>query len=126
MAFKRPNKKNARKSVRVKNSYYSFSKEYPGGVIGNSGNKAKKKAGKQKALTALAVTVGFLLVFCVSYLIAETGLRFSYKQPNETELSEAVTAVSEKEEIAEPIKALYMPSEKLRDTGYIKSLIGKI
>ena len=127
MAFKRPNKKNPRKSVRVKNSYYSFSKEYPGGMIGNPGNKTKKKARKQKILTATAATIGFIFILCVSYLIAETGLRFSYKQPNETALTEAVTSESEPDTtVEEPIKALYMPGEKLTDTGYIKSLVRNI
>ena len=126
MAFKKPNKKKSRKSVRVKNSYYSFSKEYPGGVIGTPGKRAKKKAGKQRIFLAVASVVGFILIFCVSYLIAETGLRFSYKQPDEIGLSDTVTAGSEQNVAFETVKALYMPSEKLSDTGYIKRLIRNI
>ena len=126
MAFKKPNKKNSRKSVRVKNSYYSFSKEYPGGVIGNPGKKAKKKAGKQNSLIAFAAAAGFLFIFCLSYFVAETGLRFSYKQPDATGLSESVTAESGQNAAFETVKALYMPGEKLTDTGYIKSLIRNI
>lgn len=126
MAFKRPNRKSSRKSVRVKNSYYSFSKEYPGGVIGNPGKKAKKKAGRQNFLITLAAAVGFLAVFCLSYFAVETGLRFSYKQPEQTGLSALETAEDGITAADTTVKALYMPGEKLSDTGYIKGLIRNI
>ncbi|MGN1194006.1 MAG: putative glycoside hydrolase [Acutalibacteraceae bacterium] len=128
MAFKKPNKKNSDKKVRVKNSYYSFSKEYPGGFIGNPGRKAQKKARKRSILLTLSAVICFVLIFCLSFFVSELGLRFSYKQPTQTELTEesSESSMDGQTNNEEPIKALYMPSQKLSDTGYIKDLIRNI
>lgn len=128
MAFKRPNKKSSDKNVRVKNSYYSFSKEYPGGFIGNPGRKAQKKTRKRNTLLALAATVCFVLVFSLSFFVSELGLRFSYKQPTQPVLTEetTVSTADDRTSVEKPIKALYMPSQKLSDTGYIKDLVRSI
>lgn len=127
MAFKRPNKKSCDKNVRVKNSYYSFSKEYPGGVIGNPGKKAQQKAKKRKVLLSVSAVVCFVLIFSLSFFLSELGLRFSYKQPTETVTQEqpsvAISETDGQNAEKEPIRALYMPSQKLSDSGYIKDLI---
>lgn len=127
MAFKKPNKKNSDKNVRVKNSYYSFSKEYPGGVIGNTGRKTRKKTNTRRFLTAVVAVVFFILIFALSFFVSQLGLRISYKQPAETGISESLTGTEEtgtaQSGFDTPIRALYMPAGKLSDTGYIKSLI---
>ena len=129
MAFKRPNKKSNDNNVKVKNSYYSFSKEYPGGVVGNPGKKARSKAKKRCAVTAAAAIICFILISALSFFFAETGLRFSYKEPTETGPSASDTSavsVQTGENPEKAVRALYMPSEKLSDTGYIKGIIRNI
>lgn len=130
MAFKKPYKKNSDKNVRVKNSYYSFSKEYPGGVIGDTGRKNRKKTRSRSVWTAVGVLGCFLVVFALSYFMSELALRFSYKQPSETGISENITGTEETDTAQSgfdtPIRALYMPAGKLSDTGYIKGLIREL
>lgn len=135
MAFKKPiyghsDPKN--NGVRVKNSYYTFSKEYPVGNIGKQRKADRHKKKKTAWLHAAVYAVCFALIVAASYFAVDLGLKFSYKtgageisetaESSPAEKTEAVISAFEER----GIKALYMPTEKLGDEGYIKKLIGKI
>ncbi len=125
MAFKKPyNKENLKKNgIRVKNSYYTFSKDYP------IGNLTKRKVLQKKEKFRLVQKIG-LLTFCfvfislLSFFFTSVGLKFSYKAPLE-DTSSLVQTENEQSE-KQNVRAFFLPAEKIGDTAYIKRLISKI
>ncbi|MCM1544127.1 MAG: putative glycoside hydrolase [Ruminococcus sp.] len=129
MAFKKPiygrsDQKNH--DVRVKNSYYTFSKEYPVGNIGKQRKADRHKRKKTAWLHAIIFALYFAVIVSASYFAVDLGLKFSYKSEN-TPISDGQNTETATSTFSEKgIKALYMPTEKLGDDNYIKKLIGKI
>lgn len=115
---------------RVRNSYYTFSKEYPAGNIPLERRihlKIKSEKTK-KNVTALAV----ILIICISFFCVRLLLDISYKAPSEESTtsvsSDEGSTPSEEASIFEGkgFRALYMPYEHLGDKAYIRSFIKKI
>lgn len=110
---------------RVRNSYYTFSKEYPAGNIPLQRRihlrfKSKHTKNGMYALLALIITA-------VSFFGVRLLLDISHKAPTDSgsaSASQAENDVSVLEE--EGFRALYMPYERLGDTLYIRSFIRKI
>lgn len=129
MAFKKPyNEKNLKKNnVKVKNSYYTFSKDYP---IGNlTKRKTTRKKENKILFRKIAVSaLCFVLIALLSFFVTETGLKFSFKDPpvSETQQTTGDAQPTEIEASALSVKAFFLPEEKISDTKYVKKLISKI
>ena len=111
--------------VRVRNSYYTFSREYPAGNIPLKRRihlRFKSEYTKKGLYVLLA-----LAVVCFSFFSVRLLLDISYKAPDSIDSSDVVHEQNEQSLLAgEGFRALYMPWEKLGDTLYIRSFIKKI
>lgn len=118
---KSPYKDNA---PRVRNSYYTFSKEYPAGNIPLQRRmhlRFKSKYTKEWLYALLA-----LAVICVSFFGMRLMLDISYKVPVADDSSQVQTEPELSILEDGGFRALYMPYERLGDTFYIRSFIKKI
>lgn len=107
--------------LRVRKSYYTFSKEYP---AGNIHLKSIRSTGGRSPRAKLALAVAaFVLLTALSYFTVSLALNISYKEP---------TTASQTEKPGKPfistdsVKALYMPYNKLGDEKYIRNFIRQI
>lgn len=110
---------------RVRNSYYTFSREYPAGNIPLKRriHLRFKSEYTKKGLYAL-LTVAMI---CLSFFSVRLLLDISYKAPEENDSSSVIYEEAEQSLLeADGMRALYMPYEKLGDTFYIRSFIKKI
>lgn len=114
---------------RVRNSYYTFSKEYPAGNIPLE-RRIHHKFKSEKAKRNVTV-LALVLIVCFSFFFVRLLLDISHKAPSE-ENSTTVSQSVENEEVQsillsdQGFRALYMPYEHLGDTSYIRSFIKKI
>lgn len=121
MAFKKPAYK--QNGVTVKNSYYTFSKEYPVGNIGRQSRNARHKKGKRIYFKAFLLILCFSLISFAAYFSAEVALKFSYKDPAlkapeiSTDSSEDASSTILREN---NMKALYFPAERLGNKKFLK------
>lgn len=111
--------------VRVRNSYYTFSEQYPKGYIIGKNYKSRKKAHKTK--TVLSVCL-FLALFLASFFVMDLALKISYHpiEENKPHQSAESAPFNKNDLLAEGFKALYMPYEYLSDTEYIENFIKEI
>ncbi len=112
-------------SPRVRNSYYTFSREYPAGNIPLKRriHLRFKSEHTKKSLYALLAIV----VVCFSFFSVRLLLDISYKAPETDNSSAVIYEEAEQSVLAgDGFRALYMPYEKLGDTFYIRSFIKKI
>lgn len=118
---KSPYKDNA---PRVRNSYYTFSKEYPAGNIPLQRRMHLRFKSKytKKWLYALLT----LAVICISFFGTKLMLDISYKAPVTDDSSQIQTEPTLSPLEDGGFRALYMPYERLGDTFYIRSFIKKI
>lgn len=110
---------------RVRNSYYTFSREYPAGNIPLQRRihlRLKSEHLKRGLYALAAVCLVIVSFFCVRLL-----LDISYKAPSEADSSFVSDAGDEQSVLeTEGFRALYMPYERLGDTFYIRSFIKKL
>lgn len=109
---------------RVRNSYYTFSREYPAGNIPLQRRmhlRFKSKHTKNSLLALLAA-----IAVCVSFFGVRLLLDISYKAPDKSDSSSAVVESEQSVLEAEGFRAMYMPYERLGDTFYIRSFINKL
>lgn len=114
--------------VRIRDSYYTFSQEYPSRILRLEGKKRKTR--KQRIVKNCLTSVALLFLLCFSYFTVNVLLDISYKdiEKLDSSLTESTESTEEKVSLLEEsnLKALYMPYTKLGDTVYIKSLIKEI
>lgn len=110
---------------RVRNSYYTFAREYPAGNIPLKRRihlRFKSEYTKKGLYVLLAAAV-----VCFSFFGVRLLLDISYKAPDSVDSSDVIHVEAEESLLAgEGFRALYMPYEKLGDTFYIRSFIKKI
>lgn len=109
--------------VRVKKSYYTFSEEYPRDRFQIS--RRKKLLGRRKKFRLAMAIVSFTLIFALSYFAVSVSLSVS-NAPIDTSFQTVVDTSLTDRLKEEGVRALYMPSEKLSDVGYIKDLLREI
>ena len=113
------------KSVRVRNSYYTFSKEYPAGNIEINHKRKKNKARRKTWLRILLLLICFVAVMALSFFLVDLGLKYSNKEIAKAEpaaeTEETLTLLS-----SGGVKGLYMPYDKLSDKKFIKDFIKEI
>ena len=120
-----PFPKNA--DVRVKNSYYTFSKEYPAAKIVKTKRVKRKKERISSALRVLLAVFCFVFIVGVSYFAVSIGLNFSNKPiSTDSEFSATNTDAAENLFQSGSLKALYMPYQTLSNRRELSSFIKKI
>lgn len=114
--------------VRIRDSYYTFAREYPSRTLRLEGKRRKTK--KQRALKVCLAVLLFIALMCLSYFTADLFINISYRDADSINASvsenadEQTPAVSILEE--GNLKALYMPYTRLGDREYIRSLINQV
>lgn len=108
--------------LRVKKSYYTFSKHYPAGNLTIKNMRSRNSRSHKVSIAAKAV--GVVLLVVLSFFTVSLALDISYKKPD--------TSVSQSQKAEKPfiktegIKALYMPYGKLGDEKYVRKFASKI
>lgn len=109
--------------LRVRKSYYTFSREYPQGFVRIE--RSKKSINKKQVRKAALYTVCFLALACLSYFAVSLMLGISYKEVDDTQQSPA--SYSEYDTLLQQgIKALYVPVSRLGDDSYIKDVTKQV
>lgn len=132
MNFKHKNyssQKTQKNSVRIRKSYYTFSKEYPIGTLGNKTKKEKKMHAKAMRIKIFICTVCFIIIALTGYFITNLGMKFSYKDVSNmlnTTGDQSINNQTGNFLTMNDVKAVYMPTEKLNDKKYIKNFIRSI
>ena len=105
--------------LRVKKSYYTFTHEYPKYIeVEKTGRRITVASLKKTAV----YTMAFLLIASVSFFSVKLAINISYS-PVDTQ-QEIISESSFSEMIlAQGVRALYMPQEKIADEEYIKDFI---
>lgn len=114
--------------VRIRESYYTFAKEYPSRILRLEGKRRKNR--KQRIIKNCLTVFSLILLVCLSYFLTNLFINISYTAPEVLDSSAAESTAGEEnavplwEETA--VKALYMPYTKLGDENYIKEFISQI
>lgn len=109
--------------LRVRKSYYTFTKEYPQGFvrIQRSKKRINKKQVRQAALYALC----FLLIAGLSYFALSLAIQISYK-PIDNTAQDIIQSPEYDALLEQGIKAVYVPVSKLGDEPYLKDVIKQL
>lgn len=108
--------------LRVRKSYYTFTREYPKYI-------EVEKTGRRITVSTLKIAAVrlaiFLLIASVSFFCVKLAINISYAPI--TEETETVQEVNFNEKIiSQGVKALYMPQEKMGDEEYVEDFIKKL
>lgn len=109
--------------LRVRKSYYTFSKEYPQGFVRIE--RSKKRPNKKQVRKAAFYMVCLLILTCLSYFAISLLIDISYKPIDDT--VENTASYSDYDILLQQgIKALYVPVNRLGDEGYLKSVAKQV
>lgn len=113
---------NKKDKLRVRKSYYTFTREYPKYIeVETTGRRITPKTIRR----ALMYCMVFLLISSVSFFAVKLVINISYAPVDESQEILQKTDLNDKI-LAQGFKALYMPYEKMGDEEYIKDLIKEI
>lgn len=107
--------------VRVRNSYYTFSREYPSKNILHRRKGIRKKALRNRVFKALAAAFCFILIALCAYFISDLSLKISYKPYDDSgqmQTEEASASV-----LSEGVGAWYLPVSALSDKESLKRFV---
>ena len=108
--------------LRVRKSYYTFTREYPKYIEVEKTGRRITVSTLKTAAVRLAI---FLLIASVSFFCVKLAINISYAPI--TEETETVQESSFNEKIiSQGVKALYMPQEKMGDEEYVEDFIKKL
>ena len=108
--------------LRVRKSYYTFTREYPKYIeVETTGRRITPKTVRKAVLYCIA----FLLISSVSFFAVKLAINISYAPIEEVQQITQQTDLNDKI-LTQGLKALYMPYEKMGDEEYIKDLIKQI
>ena len=105
--------------LRVKKSYYTFSREYPAGNIPIKRRKNKKLS--SGALKAVLTCLLCAILVCLSFFAVTVGIEISASKPDEAEST--VEQAGESLLASDGVRAIYMPYEYLGNERQISKLI---
>ena len=105
--------------LRVKKSYYTFSREYPAGNIPIKRRKNKKLY--SGALKAVLTCLLCAILVCLSFFAVTVGIEVSESKPDEAEST--VEQAGESLLASDGVRAIYMPYEYLGNERQINKLI---
>lgn len=114
--------------VRVKNSYYTFSKEYPAAKVIKTKHVKSKRERVFSFLRAALAVLCFVAIVCVSFFAVSLGLKFSNKPllPADSDFAGENAKIGESLFSSGSMKALYMPFDLLSSRKELSSFIKKI
>ena len=133
MSKKKPEKKKSpypeNGKVKIRHSYYTFAREFPSKILPLEGKRRKNR--KKRILQNVISCFIFVFLLLLSYFTVNLFVDISYTDADKLSGYTQQTAPTPDEgELlpfgGESVKALYMPEEKLGDSGYIKELIRQI
>ena len=108
--------------LRVRKSYYTFTREYPKYIeVETTGRRITPKTVRK----AIIYCIVFLIISSVSFFGVKLAINISYAPIDETLQSQQQTDLNDKI-LSQGLKALYMPYEKMGDEEYIRDLIKEI
>lgn len=109
--------------LRVRKSYYTFTREYPQGFV--RVERSRRRISKRQIRKAAFYTLCFLLLAGISYFALSLGLEISYKPIDETQQGQVQSSSAEL--LAEKgVKALCVPYNRLGDESYLKNMIKQV
>lgn len=108
--------------LRVKKSYYTFTHEYPKYIeVEKTGRKITVASLKKTAVYALM----FFIIASVSFFGVKLAINISYSPIDNQQETVSESSFSEMI-LAQGVKALYMPQEKIGDEEYIRDFIKQL
>ena len=108
--------------LRVRKSYYTFTREYPKYIEVEKTGRRITAAGLRKAAVYI---VAFFVIASVSFFGVKLAINISYAPIPQEEVQTNENIFSEKI-LLEGVKALYMPQEKLSDENYLEDFIKQV
>lgn len=111
-----------KEKLRVRKSYYTFTREYPKYI------EVEKTGRRITAATVRMLSVRlamFLIIASVSFFCVKLAINISYAPINE-EIIEVQKVNFNDKILLQGIKALYMPDEKMGDEEYVKDFVKKL
>lgn len=114
--------------VRVKNSYYTFSKEYPAAKIIKTKHVKSKKERLSSFFHIALAAFCFAALVCASFFAVSLGLKFSNKPllSADADFSNESAKRTESLFLSGSMKALYMPSSLLSSRKELSAFIREI
>ncbi len=118
--------------VRIRHSYYTFSREFPSRILPLGGKRRKYR--KNRIIRNFLLCLLFVFVTLFSYFTVNLLLDISYTDKERLEALTEEAVSDENAEGTEPllpfggdsVKALYMPAERLGDRDFIRDFIKQI
>ena len=111
-----------KEKLRVRKSYYTFTREYPKYIEVEKTGRRITAATVRKLSVRLAM---FLIIASVSFFCVKLAINISYAPINE-ELIEVQKVNFNDKILLQGVKALYMPDEKMGDEEYVKDFVKKL
>lgn len=108
--------------LRVRKSYYTFTREYPKYIEVET---TTRRITLKTLRKALVYCLAFLLVASISFFAVKLAINISYAPVDQAQQSQQQTNINDNI-LNQGLKALYMPYEKMGDDEYIKDLIKEI
>ncbi len=105
--------------LRVKKSYYTFSKEYPAGNIPIKRRKNQRRS--RSIFKTASACVGCILLICLSFFVVSLGLEISQSKPDPADSTP--TEIGESLLESDGVRAIYMPYEYLGNTKRLKRFV---
>ena len=109
--------------LRVRKSYYTFTKEYPQGFVRIE--RSKRRINKKQTRKALLYALCFILVAGLSFFALSVGLHISYS-PAQQEQQKPGDYGTDEMLLQQGIKALYVPCERLGDEAYLREAVRQV
>ena len=105
--------------LRVRKSYYTFTREYPQGFVRIE--RSKRRINKKQVRRGLLYALCFAVIVCLSMFIVSLGLEISYKPVDDTQ-QQLVTDTAAQLLKEQGVKALYVPYTRLGDEKYLRDV----
>lgn len=109
--------------LRVRKSYYTFTKEYPQGFVRIE--RSRRKPDKRQIRKFAVYCLCFVLISGISFFALSLGLNIAYSPIDESQQKPDEQG-SETILTEQGIKSLYIPCERLGDETYLKESIKQV
>lgn len=111
--------------VRVRNSYYTFSREYPSKNILHRRKSVRKRIMHGRIIKGFVSAVCFLLIALCAFFVTDLSVKISYKPYEKnhdlSQLQKTEVSLSEN-----GVRAWYLPVSELSDKDYLKSFVSSV
>ncbi len=109
--------------LRVRKSYYTFTKEYPQGFVRIE--RSRRRISKKQIRKAVLYALCFVLLAGLSYFALSLGLEIAYKPIDDSQQSQSQSSYTQP--LTENgVKALYVPYSRLGDEEYLRDTVKQV